>query len=90
LSQVQSLQKKAKIFSHGKETVTEKAFHFRGNSTFVGDKYFLVPALALLRALAGQARPGYEVKIEYSLQIPAPKVKSGLKKRNASLIGGKT
>jgi hypothetical protein len=36
--------KKAKTFSHGNGTATKKAFHFRWSSTFVGDKFFLVPA----------------------------------------------
>jgi hypothetical protein len=40
--------KKAKTFSHGNGTATEKTFHFRGSSASVGDKFFLVPA-----------RPGY-------------------------------
>jgi hypothetical protein len=41
---VQSLQKKAKTFSHENGTATKKVFHFRGSSAFVGDKFFLVPA----------------------------------------------
>jgi hypothetical protein len=36
--------KKAKTFSHGNGTATEKAFHFRESSTSVGDKFFLVAA----------------------------------------------
>jgi hypothetical protein len=54
---VQSLQKKQKLSPTEMELPRKKAFHFGGSSTFVGDKFFLVPA-----------RPGWSLLLSLSLR----------------------